>query len=279
MTPEELAALEPYEDAIMAGETVEGVVGTNLFLIKYRHTDPEMAQKVPTPSPKSFAQTTISAPPRTQRKPQDILAREITDYQAKILHDQEALFNFAREKGIPPSIEPGLNVEAQRLADLSSQVLEAENQRKNAQAIYLSAKATRMSFSIPEVQKNERIIGLAATNLRCSKRRKPSLEVTYTKEWPEVKKIEVSISKLKTELEKAANDAVIGLQKNYEAALAHENSVRERYIEQRGTTNQQTRDQIEMTEFQQRLETNKQYLNTLLQKQRELEIASGRSWQ
>jgi capsular exopolysaccharide synthesis family protein len=51
--------------------------------------------------------------------------------------------------------------------------------------------------------------------------------------------------------------------------------VRDRYLEQRGTTNQQTRDQIEMTEFQQRLETNKQYLNTLLQKQRELDIAQG----
>src|SRR5262249_5506460 len=46
LTPEELSALEPYEDAIIGSEKVEGIVGTNLFLIKYRHTDPEMAQKV-----------------------------------------------------------------------------------------------------------------------------------------------------------------------------------------------------------------------------------------
>src|SRR5690349_2896446 len=46
LTPEELSALEPYEDAIIGGEQVEGVVGTNLFVIKYQHTDPEMAQKV-----------------------------------------------------------------------------------------------------------------------------------------------------------------------------------------------------------------------------------------
>jgi capsular exopolysaccharide synthesis family protein len=51
--------------------------------------------------------------------------------------------------------------------------------------------------------------------------------------------------------------------------------VRDRYLEQRGITNQQTRDQIEMTEYMQRLETNKQYLNTLLQKQREVQIAQG----
>jgi capsular exopolysaccharide synthesis family protein len=160
------------------------------------------------------------------------------------------------------------------LADLSRQVLDAENQRKNAQAIYLSAKATKDPFSIPEVQKNERIVELQQ-RISVLEEKKAALLVTYTADWPEVKKIEVSINKLKIEVEKAANDAVIGLQKNYESALTHENSVRDRYLEQRGTTNQQTRDQIEMTEFQQRLETNKQYLNTLLQKQRELDIAQG----
>src|SRR5690242_11771289 len=46
LTAEELSALEPYEDAIIGSEKVEGIVGTNLFLIKFRHTDPEMAQKV-----------------------------------------------------------------------------------------------------------------------------------------------------------------------------------------------------------------------------------------
>src|ERR1044072_579889 len=42
LTPEELTALEPYEDAIVGAEKVEGIVGTNLFNIKYRHTAPEM---------------------------------------------------------------------------------------------------------------------------------------------------------------------------------------------------------------------------------------------
>ena len=47
------------------------------------------------------------------------------------------------------------------------------------------------------------------------------------------------------------------------------------YLSQRGTTDQNTRDQIEMAAYTQRLETSKQYLNTLLQKQREVQIAQG----
>lgn len=274
LTPEELAQLEPYEDAIIAGEQVEGVVGTNLFLIKYRHTDPEMAQKVANTIAEVFRANNIQRATEHSTQAEDILAREISEYQGKINHDQEALFNFAREKGIPPTSDMTLNVEAQRLADLSRQVLDAENLRKNAQAIYLSAKATKDPFSIPEVQKSARIAQLQE-RISQLEEKKAALLVIYTKDWPEVKKLDVTINRLNDEIQKAANDAVLGLQKNYEAALAHENSVRERYNEQRGTTNQQTRDQIEMTGFTQRLETNKQYLNTLLQKQRELQIAQG----
>ncbi len=274
LTAEELAALEPYEDAIMAGEQVEGVVGTNLFLIKYRHTDPEMAQKVANTIADVFRANNIQRATENSTQAEDILAREISDYQSKIRHDQEALFNFAREKGIPPTVDQSVNVEVQRLAALSSQVLEAENERKNAQAIYLSAKAAKDPFSVPEVQKSGRITQLQE-RISQLEEKKAALLVVYTKDWPEVKKLEVTIKRLNDELEKAAGDAIIGLQKVYEAAQAHENSVRERYNEQRGTTNQQTRDQIEMTEFMQRLEANKQYLNTLLQKQRELQIAQG----
>ena len=274
LTPEELAALEPYEDAIIAGEQVEGVVGTNLFLIKYRHTDPEMAQKVANTIADVFRANNIQRATENSTQAEDILTREIADYQAKIRHDTEALFNYAREKNLPPSPDPALNVQGQRLSDLSKQLLEAENQRKEAQAIYLSAKATSDKMSVPEVQKSSRITALQE-RISALRERKAALEVTYTKEWPEVKKLQVSIDRLEGEVEKAANDAIIGLQKQYEAAQAHENSVRDRYLEQRGITNQQTRDQIEMTEYMQRLETNKQYLNTLLQKQRELQIAQG----
>src|SRR5215813_2274 len=45
LTQEQMAALEPYEDTIIANETVEPVIGTNFVTIKYRHNDPELAQK------------------------------------------------------------------------------------------------------------------------------------------------------------------------------------------------------------------------------------------
>ncbi|HET6854493.1 MAG TPA: polysaccharide biosynthesis tyrosine autokinase [Pyrinomonadaceae bacterium] len=274
LSAEELSALEPYEDAIIGSESVEGITGTNLFVIKYRHTDPDMAQKVANALAEVFRSNNVERATQNSTKAEDLLAHEISSLQSKIRHDTEELFNFAREKGLPPSMDSVLNVEAQRLSDLSRQVLEAENRRKAAQAVYLSAKNSTEPLSIPEVQKSSRITNIQE-RISALKEKKSALEVTYTKEWPEVKKAEAAIKRLEAELEKSSSEAVAMLKAQYEAEQTHENSVREMYIKQRGITDQQTRDQIEMAAYTQRLETNKQYLSTLMQKQREVQIAQG----
>jgi capsular exopolysaccharide synthesis family protein len=274
LSPEELAALEPYEDTITSSLKVEGISGTNLFVIKYRHTEPEMAQKVANALADVFRANNVERTTQNSTKAEDLLAREIAAYQEKIRFDTERLFNYAREKGLPPSMDQTLNVEAQRLADLSKQTLEAEKQRKNAQAIYLSAKNTADVFSIPEVQKSERIVALQK-RISELKEKKAALLVIYTEEWPEVKKTTTAIARLEAELAKAVSETVGMLHVQVEAAQDHENRLREMYVKQRATTDQQTRDQIEMAAYTQRLETNKQHLNTLMQKQREVQIARG----
>ena len=51
--------------------------------------------------------------------------------------------------------------------------------------------------------------------------------------------------------------------------------LRRAYEEQKGTTTQNTRDQIDLLAMTQELETNRQILNTLLQKQREYQVTNG----
>ena len=274
LTPEELASLEPYEDAIIGGETVDGIVGTNLFTIKFKHHDPEIAQKVANTLADVFANNNLERSTVNTNKAEELLAREIAELQTKIRHDQEVLFNYARDHGLNPTNDATLNVEGQRLAELSKQLLEAEDTRKTAQAVYESAKSAADPFSVPEVQKSNRITSLR-DRISALKEKRDALLVTYTKEWPEVKKLDVSIKPLEAELARVAEETISGLKAQYEAALSHENSIRKMYVEQRGTTTQQTRDQIEMAAYTQTLETNKQYLNTLLQRQREIQVTSG----
>ena len=99
--------------------------------------------------------------------------------------------------------------------------------------------------------------------------------MVYTPEWPEVKKIDAQIKPIEAELAKAPTEIVSSMKRRYEAAVAKENSLKRSYEQQKGTTTQQVRDQIDLIAITQELETNKQYLNTLVQRQRELQVTSS----
>ncbi|HUE80583.1 MAG TPA: exopolysaccharide transport family protein, partial [Pyrinomonadaceae bacterium] len=273
LTPEELARLEPYEDAIIAGETIEPMPGTNLVRIKYKHADPELAQKVANTLAEVFVNNNLQRATAGSTKAEDVLAREIANLQTKIKRDQEVQFNYAKNHNLPLTTDPSGNLEVKRLATLSSQLLDAENERKNLQAQYETANREADPFAIPDVQASERIDKLRE-RISALKERRDALLVVYTPEWPEVKKLNAQIKPLEAELQKAPSEVVAAMKRRFEAAAAREGSLRRAYEQQKATTTQQTRDQIDLIALTQEIETNKQYLNTLLQRQRELVVGS-----
>jgi len=273
LTPQELSALEPYEDMIVGNEDVAGIVGTNLFTIKYRHSDPELAQKVANALAEVFANNNLERSTFGSNKAEDLLARQIAQLQTKIRRDQEVQFNYAREHNLPLSTS-GTNVDDERLTQLSGQLLAAQNNRKTAFAVYESARTSSDPFSIPEVLKSPRV-GTLRDRISALRERRDTLLVIYTPEWPDVKKIDAAIKPLQEELDKATQETIQMLKAGYEATLTHEKSIESMYSQQRGITTQQTRDQIEMAAMKQELETNRQYLATLMQRQKEIQVTSG----
>jgi len=274
LTPEKLEQLEPYEDAILANETVEPILGTNLVRIKFSHQDPELAQKIANTLAEVFVNNNLARVTAGSTKAEDILAREIANLQSKIKHDQETQFNYAKNKGLPLTTDPKTNLEVNRLATLSGQLLEAENETKEQRAKYEAARSQSDPLSIPDVQASKRIEMLRERISQLIERR-DALLVIYTPEWPEVKKIEAQIKPIEAELDKAPTEIVNSIKRRYEAAASKEQSLRRAYEAQKSKTTQQTRDQIDLLAITQDLETSKQYLNTLLQRQRELTVGQG----
>jgi polysaccharide biosynthesis transport protein len=278
LTPEQLARLEPYEDTIIASEVVELIPGTNLVNIKYMHSDPELAQKIANTLAEVFKNNDLERATLGSTKTQDVLAREIAKLQTQIQHDQERQFNYAKAKDL--QLNPGAtgSLEAVRLATLSAQLLDAENERKNLQSQYEAAKKETDPFSVPDVQASQRIEKLR-DRISALEEKKNSLLVVYTNEWPEVKKINAQLSALREELNKAPTEVLTSMQRKFEAAAAKENMLRRAYEQQKSTTTQQTRDQIDLIAITQGLEANKQLLNTLTQRQRELQVNGDRASQ
>jgi capsular exopolysaccharide synthesis family protein len=274
LTPAELAELEPYEDAIISGESVEPVPNTNLVKIKYVHSDPELAQKIANTLAEVFVNNNLQRATAGSSKAEDVLAKEIASLQTKIKQEQEQQFNYAKNHNLPLTTDVSGNLETSRLATLSSQLLQAENDRKLIQAQLEAAKRESDPFSIPDVNTSQRVEKLR-DRISALKEKRDALLIVYTPEWPEVKKIEAQLKGLEAELGRAPAEIVTSIQRRYEAAVSRETLLRRSYEQQKGTTTQQTRDQIDLIAITQSLETDKQYLNTLLQRQRELQVTSG----
>lgn len=274
LSDEELARLEPYEDAITLSEVVEPIEKTNLITIKFQHSDPLLAQKVPNTIAEVFITNNLDRAATGSKKAGEVLAKEIANLQQKVKEIQERQFKYAREKNVPITNAPADNIEAKRLLELSTQLLQAQELRKRYQAEWDSARTAPDPFSVPDVQKSEYIAKLRET-ISALKEKKDALEVAYTKEWPEVQKIEAQLKPREKELERVTTEIVQGVRVRYESAQTTEKLLTKSYMDQRGTTIQQTHDQIEMLAISQELETNKQFLNALLQKEKELHATQG----
>src|SRR5215216_4897448 len=274
LTPEEIAKLEAYEDAIIAGETIEPIPNTNLVKIIYRHSDPELTQKIANTLAEVFKNYNLAIATEGSTKAEDLLAKEIARLQTQIKQDQEVQWNYAKNHNLPLTTGTAGNLEATRLATLSGQLLEAENTRKQLQAQLDAAKKEKDPFSIPDVNSSGRVEKLR-DRISALKEQRDALLVTYKPEWPGVKKIEAQIKGLEAELTRAPEEIVTSIQRRYEAAIQKENLLRRSYDEQKATTTQQTRDTIDLLAMTQTLETNKQLLSTLLQRQRELDLSNG----
>ena len=273
-TQEELDKLEPYEDAITANEIIEPIPNTSLVTIRYHHTDPELAQKIANTLADVFVRNNLERITSVTTREGIDLAKGIADTQAKIKKEEQERFNFAKDHNLPLDATPGSNLEQVKLQTYASQLMAAENERRNSQAAYDAAQKAQDPFSAPEVQKDERIIKLREKLTDLNEKRNALLQL-YTPEWPAVKQVDAQIKDVQAELDKAPREVVASMKARNDAAIAHEKSLTTAYARQHGTTTQQTKDQIEMAVITQALETDKQYLNTLTQKLRELSAASG----
>ncbi len=273
LTPEQLTALEPYEDAITQNEAVEPQPQTNLVIIRFSHTDPVLAQKVADTLADVFVESSQKVQQGLGSKATQELEREIAKYQEQVHEKEQAVFAYAKQYQLPLSDTPGSNLSQQRVSTYSSQLLDAENKKRTLQAAYEAAKNSPDPFAIPEVQKDERIAKLRE-KISELKDKETGLLQKYTKEWPEVQQVDAQIAHLEDELKKAPAEVLATMKASADAASTELKGLQTAYAKESGLTSEQTKNIIELASKRADLASDQQYLNTLYQKRRELNAVS-----
>ncbi|MFN2414015.1 MAG: GumC family protein [Pyrinomonadaceae bacterium] len=277
VTPEMARKLEPFEDTLRENLSVDPVERTNLVNIRFNHTDPQIAANVVNTLAAVFRENDILDETAGADRANTLLGNQIVELQAQIQRDQEARLAYLRGHNLPLGNKPGQNLTEVRLTTYSSQLQQAEADRKEAESAYnaaLKARSTGSVWDVPEVQKNENINKIRARISELEEQR-AALMVTYTKEWPAVQKIDEQMKKLNADLEKQPEQVLAGMKTRYESARDKEAKLRSSYFAEQGTANAQSTSEMGLSDLSQRIETNKQLYQTYLQRQRELTITQS----
>src|SRR4029079_2814129 len=274
---EEAARLEPFVSSLQAGLKVDPVkekrlqyTETRVISIKFTHANPVVAAKVANAVANAFVLSNLEQKTKFTATTGDFLQKRIAELQSQIRSDEEQLINYAKGHEIL-SLDAAQNTVVDRLSGLNKSLLEAENDRKIAEAAFRVSREPGASAVLSAGSTKD-----LESKLSSLKQKRAQLLVDNTEEWPEVKEVEKQIAAVEKDIEEAntkvASTEAKTLEIRYHQALDREQALRSAFDQQRGATRTQNEAAINYHIIQQEIETNKGLLDGLLQRAKENDV-------
>jgi polysaccharide biosynthesis transport protein len=270
---EEVNRLAPYVESLQKLLEVTQVKDTRLIEIHFTHSNPEVASKVANTIAEVFVLTNLEKKTETNSTTGGFLEKHIAELQSDIRTGEEKLINYAKNNQIL-TLDAGQNTVVDRLVGLNKQLLEAENERKMAEAAYRVNQEPGAADAMAAANTKELEAKLADL-----KQKRDQLLVDNTEEWPEVKEVQTQIASLQKQIQESHSKATSTesklIESRYHQALDREKALRTSFDEQRGNTLTQNQAAINYRIIQQEIETNKGLLNGLLQRSKENDVSAA----
>ena len=246
---------------------------TRLIEITFTHPDPRIAAHIVNTIVDTFALSNLEKRTETNTTAGDFLQRRVAELQSQIRNGEERLINYAASNKIL-SLDASQNTVVERLAGLNRQLLEAENDRKLAEADYQSSIVPGAAEALAEGSNKQtpdheaKLAGL--------QQKRAELLVEITDEAPEVRAINDQIAVVEKQIadtrQRATSIVITNMETRFRRAQAREASLRQAFDQQRGETLNQNEAAINYRIIQQEVDTQKSLLNGLLQRSKENDV-------
>jgi succinoglycan biosynthesis transport protein ExoP len=246
---------------------------TRLIDITFQHGDPETAARITNAVAETFVRSNLERKNEANTTTSEFLSKRVAELQATIRTAEEKLVDYAKNNQIL-SLDASQNTVVERLSGLNKSLLEAENERKLAEAEYNAAKAPGAANALAEASAKD--INESESKLSDLKQKRAQLLVEATEEAPEVKEIQQQITELDKHLKesRARNTSTLltNLETKYRQALAREESLRTSFNQQKSETVTQNEAAINYRILEQEIATNKGLLDNLLSRSKENDV-------
>lgn len=264
---------QPFVEMLQSQLAVKQLNETRLIEVRYKHQDPETAAKINNMIAEAFVAQNYEGKTETSNMAGDFLQKRIAELQSDIRQGEEELINYAKNHQIL-SLDASQNTVVDRLSGLNRQLLEAENERKSAEAAYKASLDPNALAAQAEIANNN--VASNEAKLAELKQKRAQLLREYTEKYPEVGDIDQQIALLEKQSSQTQKHGESLLKTNLETrfrqAQAKEDSLRSAFDKQRGETLTQNEAAVNYRIIQQEIETNKSLLDGLLQRSKENEV-------
>jgi succinoglycan biosynthesis transport protein ExoP len=265
--------LEPYVEMLKGQLSVKPLNDTRIIEIRFKHQDPEISQRVNNMIAHTFVVSNLERKTETSNSAGDFLQKRIAELQSEIRTREEELINYAKNHQIL-TLDASQNTVVDRLTGLNKQLLEAENERKAAEAAYRAALAPGALEAQAEAANDS--VALLETKRAELKRQRALLLLEYTEKYPEVRDLDQQIAMVEKQADqlRSHTQSVVkaNLETKYRQNLQKEQALREAFNKQRGETFTQNEAAVNYRIIQQEIDTNKSLLDGLLQRSKENDV-------
>ena len=311
LSPEEEKRVNEYTGKLAGGLAVNQVERTNIVTVAITSTNPQVAAKVSTQLAKVFRTKDAERETAGARKAYEDLTNSIDELRSQIAAQENELLAELRSNELPLQ-EKGQELAASRLTSLSETWLKAMESRRQLEGRYTAAVAANArgeGASIPEITGSEIYRDAVRINterqakllddirgidkqIQSAETEKSELLVRYTEEFDAVKKVNERIQSLqaaKVKMEKevadivanskktvdrdAVSGALVSLRSQLESKRREEGQALAAYEREAASANLQGQAQTKLTTLKRQIETNRNLLDTYIQRQKEQELA------
>jgi succinoglycan biosynthesis transport protein ExoP len=262
----------------LSGLKVTPVRNTRLVEISYTSTDPAFAAQAANALAAAYIQQNMEFKLNTSKEAGDFLSDRLAEQRKAVEASERALQEFKEQNGTVSIAEGTSSIAVQRLTDLNSALIKARTERINKEALYNQLKSMQTQGTIetfPAVLANDYIQGLK-TNLAQLQREQAQLSERYLENHPEMTKSRSAVESATAKLTGEIGKVVEGVNSEYRAALAQEQSLQGALNAQRNEALGQNKMGIAYSVLQREADSNRQIYESLLQQTKETGIAGER---
>ncbi|REJ78521.1 MAG: hypothetical protein DWQ47_03445 [Acidobacteria bacterium] len=303
----EAVRLAPFVDAVQRDLIVDPVresratvKDTRLISISYRNQDPNVAAFVVNGIAEVFTRVNDEKRTGVNSKTNEFLKKRIGELQSEIRQGEERLVDLKKNAGILKTDE-NTTIVTQRLMGLNEQLLEAEEQRKNAEAQFnavrdspsrLSALAEEQMARYITERENDirRFVNDTQKEITALRAKRQKMLVEYVERAPEIQEIDREIATLMNEIadfrdkndkalqqyRKTVGETILeNLKTRYLQTKEREDKVRSAFNAQYNEAQGQNQSEVTIKLLEQDIETKKGFYANLENQQKGNDLAGA----